>query len=102
MKTIYISIGNSDDKLSQLEWHRYFAETAAAIHRASDRADGKVHGQWTSDSTSRWQNACWRAELHPEAAERLKETLSYLAREYRQDSIAWAEAPSVEMIGPTA
>jgi len=96
---VYISIGNSDDKLTQAEWSSYFHR----VNRTLD-LDSRVqlHGCWTSNSASRWQNACWCVELLDDIADRVKGKLRKLAAEYRQDSIAWAEAPETEFIGPEA
>ena len=82
---VYISIGNSDDTLTQSRWADYVQDVRDAI---SDEAD-KFHGQWFSDSASAFQNACWCAEIHPLLTNDLKETLRGIAAEYDQDSIAW-------------
>lgn len=98
---VYISIGNSDDKLTQAEWHRYYTSVSLAIHRAAEAPVGQVHGQWVSEPASAWQNACWALQL-PAAdvsIEHLKMRLAELAAEFRQDSIAWAVAPDTEFIG---
>jgi len=87
-KTVYISIGNSDNKLSQDEWSDFCAGVAFAIlnHRSGQ------HGEWYSLPNSAWQNACWCIEISPENEAALKITLASYARSYRQESIAWAEA----------
>jgi hypothetical protein len=99
MITVYISIGNSDDKLTQLRWHQFFTETAFRLRRASEAGGGAIHGQWESEPASAWQNACWCVALHPDSAELLKLSLAELAKDFGQDSIAWAEAPKTEFIG---
>ena len=93
--TVYISIGNSDDKLTQNEWSHFYAWVADRI----DRHAWRVHGRWFSDPSSPWQNAAWCMEIAPHAAESLKRALAESAKTYRQDSIAWAEAPVTEFIG---
>lgn len=107
MITVYISIGNSDDKLTQQEWAAYFSITARVVQGL---ADG-VHGQWVSEPASAWQNACWCIEIDPNreivnkhgattgVADWLRIRLGELAAEYRQDSIAWATART-EFIKP--
>lgn len=97
---VYISIGNSDDKLTQWHWAAYFSDVAVAIRRAA--AAGAVHGQWASEPASAWQNACWCVELNTDSAELLKLRLAEIAENFRQDSIAWAVAPKTEFIGPGA
>lgn len=101
MTTAYISIGNSDDKLTQAEWHRYWRAVSIAVHRASDAQGGAVHGQWMSQPADQWQNACWALQLPNDAAsvEHLKMRLAELADDFQQDSIAWAVAPDTEFIG---
>jgi len=95
---VYISIGNSDDKLSQNEWSLFYASTDHVIRRGAHQ----VHGAWTSDPTSPWQNACWCIETMPDPAsvEHLKRRLAETAGAFRQDSIAWAEAPTTEFLRP--
>lgn len=96
-KTVYISIGNSDDKLTQAEWAEFYAATNFAI-----RDDAHVvHGQWLSGPVSPWQNACWCVEVPDRNAFRLRQRLADLAHTYRQGSIAWAEA-TTEFIGPAS
>lgn len=93
MITVYISIGNSDDKLSQAEWAAYYRDVNLAIRNWI----GDVHGQWVSEPASAWQNACWCVEVG-EGRDGLRDALADLARKYRQDSIAWAEAPVTEFL----
>ena len=85
--TVYVSIGNSDDKLTQAQWSMFVDETYAAAARQA-----LVHGVWTSASAARYQNACFCLELPAGRIGKVKESLARLAAEYRQDSIAWADA----------
>jgi hypothetical protein len=96
---VYISIGNSDDKLTQVEWSHFCQETTLAVIGYA----GKVHGRWFSLPDSRYQNACWCVEFDyatggDDNAAALKEELAVLARECKQDSIAWAEVKETEFI----
>jgi hypothetical protein len=86
--TVYISIGNSDDKLTQSDWAAYYSNTAVAIQRAATT----LHGQWVSEPASAWQNACWCVEINKDSAELLKLRLAEIAHDYRQESVAWAVA----------
>jgi hypothetical protein len=96
---VYISIGNSDDKLLQREWAAYAGGVLGAVRQAE--ANGATtHGSWTSLPFSAFQNACWCVEIRPEDAEALKAELRDLADIYRQDSVAWAEAPVTEFLRP--
>lgn len=96
MITVYVSIGNSDDKLSQEDWSLFHG----TVHRVLSR--WQLHGAWISESTSPYQNACWCVVL-PDSewtVTNVKQTLKAIASVYRQDSITWAEAPVTEFLGP--
>lgn len=87
---VYISIGNSDDKLSQKEWHNFVIAMIARVKTLAFAA----HGEWYSDPMAPWQNACWCLEFtagSPELTE-AREVLAEIRDEFRQDSIAWAVA----------
>lgn len=86
--TVYISIGNSDDKLTQAEWATFYRVTNLGIRDEAEH----VHGQWMSEPASAWQNACWCVEVADRNVLRLRLTLAELAQRFRQDTIAWAEA----------
>ena len=95
MLTVYISIGNSDDKLPQVDWATFRREADAAIRRVAHR----VHGAWVSPSTDAWQNACWCVVLVPGSdVTWLRGQLANLAKAYQQDSVAWAEVPETEFL----
>lgn len=96
MSTVYISIGNSDDKLSQSEWSSFYAITDSTIRRWADA----IHGAWLSIPSDPWQNACWCAEIPEDAAQSLVDELASLTRAFRQDSIAWAEAKTQFISAP--
>lgn len=95
--TAYISIGNSDDKLTQREWAGFVNETQEAVRNLAYTK----HGEWFSATTSPYQNACWCVEVRPVMVADLKERLAKIAHAYRQDSIAWAEA-TTEFIGASS
>lgn len=97
MTTVYISIGNSDDKLTQYEWSKYVMVVRDVI-RTNALA---MHGEWLSLPDARWQNACWCVEVEPDKAQAMKDDLAGVAAYYRQDSIAWAVAET-EFIGPAS
>jgi len=87
-KTVYVSIGNSDNKLPQAEWY-YFACEVKIVAEMYSRA---WHGTWSSETLSAYQNAVFCFEVHPAHVETAKDRLRELATRYGQDSIAWAEA----------
>lgn len=95
--TVYVTIGNSDDKLSQSEWAHFYAAVAGSINMHACR----LHGRWLSPSDEPWQNACWCIEIEPRRVDRLRRQLAEHAVTFGQDSIAWAEAPAVEFLRPT-
>lgn len=95
MTTVYCSIGNSDDKLTQAAWSEFHARFAAQIRFYATT----VHGAWLSPGDAPWQNACIAFEIDAADAAKLKREFADLALEYDQDSIAWAEA-TTEFIGP--
>jgi hypothetical protein len=94
----YISLGNSDDKLTQRRWASFVRVVA---HDAS--LIGKhVHGVWYSAPPSRYQNACIAVELEDDVAvlEDLRSMLREHARTYGQESIALALVEETEFIAP--
>jgi hypothetical protein len=94
--TVYASIGNSDDKLTQAQWSEFHDIFAALIRTAATQ----IFGDWLSASNARWQNACVAFEIDVEAADRLKRALVNLAAEFNQESIAWAETTGTQFLGP--
>lgn len=96
MKTVYISIGNSDDKLSQARWCAF----TNALHDLLVEMAEEVHGEWFSAPDAPYQNACTCVEVHEDDEDELKRELAELAARFDQDAIAWAEAPSTSFLGP--
>lgn len=96
MATVYASIGNSDDKLTQARWSEFHASFASEVR---DYATA-VHGAWLSAPDAPWQNACMCFEVDPADVADLKHALATLAAEFGQESIAWAEVSRTEFIGP--
>lgn len=92
MTTVYVSIGNSDDKLTQARWAQFLWNFRDCMGRAATQ----VYGEWLSAPDSSYQNAC--VAIATETPLTLKAALAALAHEYGQDSIAWAEAPETEFI----
>lgn len=95
MLTVYVSIGNSDDKLSQTRWAMYHLDVAKMLQDAG----AEFHGEWFSHGASMWQNACWCVDIPAGVAEQLKAMLAGIARAYEQDAIAWAEVPQTQFLG---
>lgn len=93
---VYISIGNSDDKLSQARWAAFWSLVNINI-RAHAKA---VHGAWLSLPNSGYQNACWCIEPQGNHT-RFRNTLRDIAQEFEQDSITWAEVSEVTFLSHT-
>jgi hypothetical protein len=97
---VYISIGNSDDKLTQKEWSNFVADVDDVIEEAATQ----VHGRWFSQSDAEWQNACWCVEINSNWGRWdnrvmvLRSKLATHARTYGQDSIAWAPVKETEFL----
>lgn len=88
-RTIHVSIGNSDDKLSQSRWSMF----CSLVDRAINDNCEEIHGRFYSPSSARYQNACWAFTL-PDMSGRgtLMTILSQLAEQFDQESIAWNES----------
>lgn len=88
-RTVHVAIGNSDDRLSQFEWHEFVGavDTAVRLHALS------VYGFWVSPSSSPYQNASWAVQLpNEEARDALRTQLAAAASRFRQESVAWNES----------
>lgn len=94
LKTIYASIGNSDDRLTQKQWADYVEEFVQTITDLSEQ----FFGVWYSESSSPFQNLCVAFEIGEGAERELRSQLVRLRKDYVQDSIAWAEVPQTEFL----
>lgn len=92
--TVYVSIGNSDDGLSQKQWAQYWRSVYELVLSFAT----EVHGAWLSSASSEHQNACWCFELEEDAAPIVRERLAMFAGRFAQDSIAWAVADKIDFI----
>lgn len=101
---VYISIGNSDNKLTQAQWADFVTRVDIALLDQGVVPGAAVrarHGNWRSLPDDLWQNACWCVDLDSDFAdpEELKSELRNIAVSFGQAPIAWAEAPITEFIG---
>jgi hypothetical protein len=85
--TVTIQIGNSDDKLTQSEWHTF----VRFVRNVIDSEGIEVHFFGASANYDRWQNAAWVVNCNDSTAKRLKQTLAEIREQFEQDSIAWTE-----------
>lgn len=86
MAIVYVTIGNSDDKLTQERW-------AAFVQHVRDFTNGVanvVHGEWFSLPNARRQNMCICIETNMNGVVDLRHGLSLCAQVYKQESIAMA------------
>jgi hypothetical protein len=81
--TVVIQIGNSDDKLSQVEWSQF-------VRRVSKLVDeyGEVHFSGHSTPDAPWQNACWVVEVEEDQLGDLTNFLTECRMLFKQDSVA--------------
>jgi hypothetical protein len=94
-RTVYVSIGNSDDRLSQADWARFLRLVINNIKAYAS----VVHGVWLSAPDSEFQNACVCFQLSSDAAgAELRDQLTMLRMSYHQDAIAWAQVTDTTMI----
>ena len=95
---VYVSIGNSDDKLSQSLWSSFTEQVRAELRR---HATG-VHGEWYSAPDAAYQNACFCVEFGgrdvPNKVLLVKMNLERIRGDFQQDSVAWAEAPETVFV----
>lgn len=87
MKTITVQIGNSDDKLTQVQWSAFFNATENIIHKYAT----EVHFTGASVSWSAYQNACFVCVCADYMTDELKKALSIEGKRFSQDSIAYSE-----------
>lgn len=102
MDVAVITIGNTDNKLTQQEWSEFVAD----VNRFVDKWRFNIYFHGCPPSDARWQNACWvldARDLFGEpggmAIDILREELGRLAKSYKQDSIALMLGNS-EMVTP--
>lgn len=87
MKYISIQIGNSDGKLSQIEWSEFVLEMQEAI----DCHASQVHFFGGSINWAKWQNVCWVFEISESEIYGLKSRVRRIRDRYEQYSACWLE-----------
>ena len=86
---VYVSIGNSDDKLTQAEWSAF----ARQVRYELDTRSEVMHGAWFSAPYAPWQNACFCVAFATrDDATMAREVITEIRKAYRQDSVGWAVA----------
>jgi hypothetical protein len=82
--TITLQIGNTDNKLTQQEYHQFCCDIGELLVDYID----EVHFSAPSTGWEKWQNACWVGEIKEFMLSGLKEKLSILRKKYNQDSVS--------------
>lgn len=86
MTHVFVTVGNSDDKLGQRQWANFVRNVDTALRHS---VNATVHGQFYSTPDSPWQNACWSVDLKDEEVANVKARLAKIAFVFNQDTIAW-------------
>ena len=94
--TVTIQIGNSDDKLTQVEWSEFVNYFNECINKFISLIDNRhIHFFGMPPGDAPWQNACWVLELHNldkgANVEIIKQELRAIAKTYNQNCFAWTE-----------
>jgi hypothetical protein len=84
MVTVTIQLGNSDNKLSQIEWASFVAEADSTVRRYTNT----VHFCGAPASTAPYQNFAMVIDISESELDLLKGSLKRLREVYFQDSIA--------------
>jgi hypothetical protein len=91
---VYITIGNSDDKLQQHDWANLIRELKATLTDFS----GRTHIEAYSAPDATWQNMCICKEVERTDLDRLRAALRALRTTYHQDSVALVTAGRTELV----
>jgi hypothetical protein len=91
---VVVSIGNTDNKLTQKEWSDFVAE----VNEEIERREVQVHFFGGSPNWTPWQNVAWILEINDVAlAQRFLGEVQRIRAKYRQDS-AWVLVGKGEMV----
>lgn len=80
---ISLQAGNTDNKLSQLEWYK-FVRRLGEILGCYESARHFFGG---SETYAPWQNVCWVCEIEIGKLEELKLALADVRQLYQQDAV---------------
>jgi hypothetical protein len=92
--TVHVSIGNSDNKLTQQEWSQFVTRTSAVV----DRFAVQLYGWYFSLPDAPWQNAMCQVLVKINDLPDMRAQLTELRRQFKQDSVAWAETARTEFL----
>lgn len=91
MKSISLLMSNTDNKLSQQQWHDFIATTKHEVRSACT----EFHFLGAPPNWEDHQNAAFVFTLEDQAITALKEKMKSLRRAYKQDSVAWLEGDTI-------
>lgn len=94
MRTVYATIGNSDDKLGQAQWFRFTGEFVETIKIHAK----EIHGVWWSAPDTPWQNCCVGFAIEEDGIDAARAALTKLREFYGQEAVAWVRGHPPEMI----
>jgi hypothetical protein len=78
---VTVSIGNTDNRLTQQEWNRFVENAREFISKA-----GKVHFFGGAPNWEPWQNVAWIVEVQPKEVDVFVEQIISIRKTYQQDS----------------
>jgi len=84
METISVLIGNSDNKLTQIQWANFVFEIENAIKNHANA----IHFTGGSSWHSPWQNACFVFEIKDQKVKYLFDKITVIRTICMQDSVA--------------
>jgi hypothetical protein len=87
MITVTLQIGNSDNKLTQQEWHEFALWIGGKVRSYAS----EVYFNGASNAVAPWQNAAWVFDVEEAKIEELKYYVKDARRKFKQDSVAWTE-----------
>lgn len=94
---VYVSVGNTDDRLPQARWASLCDDVGLALYPLVVRHRlAELHGPWFTAGDAERQSAVWCLVIPPENVPRaqpllgdLRLRLAVLASTYGQESVAW-------------
>lgn len=85
MKTVTLQIGNTDSKLSQMEYSNFVEQ----VNKVVSTYASETHFSGGSASWKPWVNYCWVFNIEDNLVDKIKYSLKIVRKQYRQDSVAW-------------
>lgn len=82
MSTLLIVVGNSDNKLSQIDWSDFVGD----IRNAIEKTDATVHFFGGASTWEQWQNVAWVIDAKQESIDWLLFHIKEIRERHQQDS----------------